>query len=366
VNNDIRILKLTIDASMKRLLGLCMQGRLPAADLEPARQLVSEIFPILGGSLISTKVEGRLVEVTWKPGVDGEDPVEKLLPMLEGGRLAEAAFVLQFLLSDDRDNPAILYNLGMAYSDLRILEVAVPILCRLVELQPENSNGMTALAVALMRMDSVEEAESTLRKALGSGSENPWVYRNLGAVLAKQGRFAEALPYLKKATELNPEDERSWLGLGKALEDTGDSHGADEAYRHVLATNEYGETAEIARAARSKIATQTFRAAVPSMERMDAVMYLLGALEKFESMSSAAVKQVGFEVAMLGTGGIDINDPAQKYQLRCLPGNFSGLHLLCLEYASFKKTAPDMDIGFDLSKEYKSALSMMELRSKKH
>jgi len=53
--------------------------------------------------------------------------------------------------------------------------------------------------------------------------------------------------------------------------------------------------------------------------------------------------------------GLDTNDPAPKFQLKSLPGNFSGLNLVCLMYVAFKSFAPEMDIGFDLSKEYAAA-----------
>jgi hypothetical protein len=96
------------------------------------------------------------------------------------------------------------------------------------------------------------------------------------------------------------------------------------------------------------------------MERMDAVMYCLGALEKFEAMSLEEVQKIGFEIAILGTRGIDVNDPTPKYKLQSLPGQFSGLHLLSLEYVAFKKFAPDQDIGFDLSGEYQAAISLYE------
>lgn len=61
---------------------------------------------------------------------------------------------------------------------------------------------------------------------------------------------------------------------------------------------------------------------------------------------------------MKGRTGLDTNDPAQKYQLNSLPGNFSGLHLVCLMYAAFKSIAPEMDIGFDLSEEYVAAQAL--------
>jgi hypothetical protein len=80
------------------------------------------------------------------------------------------------------------------------------------------------------------------------------------------------------------------------------------------------------------------------------VTYLLGALERFDTLSPQEVQKIGFEIAALGMSEIDPNDPAQKYALRSLPGNYSGLHLLCLMYAAFKRVAPGHDVGFDLTR----------------
>jgi hypothetical protein len=77
-------------------------------------------------------------------------------------------------------------------------------------------------------------------------------------------------------------------------------------------------------------------------------------------MPSDQVQKIGFEIALLGTRGLDINDSTKKYTLRSLPGKFSGLHLLCFEYVAFKQIVPGQDIGFDLSAEYGSALSLFE------
>jgi hypothetical protein len=61
--------------------------------------------------------------------------------------------------------------------------------------------------------------------------------------------------------------------------------------------------AELARKELTKLAQETFRAKVPAGVRPDAVMYCLGALEKYEQMSPDKVRQIGFEVAMLGMNG---------------------------------------------------------------
>jgi len=85
---------------------------------------------------------------------------------------------------------------------------------------------------------------------------------------------------------------------------------------------------------------------------MDAVMYCAGALKNFAAMTPSEVKKVATEIAILGMRGLDVNEPTQKYKIRSLPGNYSGLHLLCIEYVGFQLTQPDLNIGFDLSAEY--------------
>ena len=69
------------------------------------------------------------------------------------------------------------------------------------------------------------------------------------------------------------------------------------------------------------------------------------------------VKKVTFEIAMLGMKGFDVNDPAKKYELRSLPGHYSGLHLVSILYAGSKILDSTADVGFDLSREYDQAKS---------
>jgi hypothetical protein len=61
---------------------------------------------------------------------------------------------------------------------------------------------------------------------------------------------------------------------------------------------------------------------------------------------------------------LDVNNPAQKYTLRSMPGKFSGLRLLCIEYVGFQILDPKADIGFDLSKEYREALAIHRGKSR--
>jgi hypothetical protein len=45
-----------------------------------------------------------------------------------------------------------------------------------------------------------------------------------------------------------------------------------------------------------------------------------------EKVASRSSPPVAYEIAILGRNGLDINDPAEKYTLKTMPGTFSGLN----------------------------------------
>ena len=53
--------------------------------------------------------------------------------------------------------------------------------------------------------------------------------------------------------------------------------------------------------------------------RMDAVFYLLDAIRRFSGKSLDEVREVAFDIGMLGQYGLDINDPQETHVLRSLP-----------------------------------------------
>lgn len=50
----------------------------------------------------------------------------------------------------------------------------------------------------------------------------------------------------------------------------------------------------------------------------------------------------------------------EKMTHKSMEGDFSGLHLLCLQYVAFKRIAPDKSIGFDLNAEYETAMKLFD------
>jgi hypothetical protein len=79
---------------------------------------------------------------------------------------------------------------------------------------------------------------------------------------------------------------------------------------------------------------------------MDAVFHLLDAMRPFSSKSQEEIREIAFEIGMLGQYGLDINNPREMHVLRLLPGRtFSVLVLVCIMYGGFKRIGPVMDGG---------------------
>ena len=72
------------------------------------------------------------------------------------------------------------------------------------------------------------------------------------------------------------------------------------------------------------------------------------------------VERMTFEVGMLGRAGSDVNDPARRYTLRSLPGERSGLDLVCTMYAGMKTIAPEAHAGFDLAADFALSVPLSE------
>ncbi len=90
-----------------------------------------------------------------------------------------------------------------------------------------------------------------------------------------------------------------------------------------------------------------------------AVFYFLDAFKRFEAMTPEQVRNVAFEIALLGRNGLDYAAPDERYELRSLPERkFSGLHLMCLMFAGFKRVAPEHDVGMDLNDSFLAALGL--------
>lgn len=325
---------------------------------------VRTAFTQLNGVLQSVTVSDTLIKLTWQADQKRAGYLDQIAATLTKGNYADGILLLELFLSGDPDNPDLLYNLGMAYSDQNQLNQAIALLQRLVAIEPGHVNGRVALGVALLRNKNDDQGIEELETAIKHDPRNLWAHRNLGAGLMRLKRHAQAEEHLRLATEIDPNDQASMYGYGQALDAGEKFEQADAAYEKTVALDEFSNLAELARKARSKFAHKNFLARTPGTPRMDAVMYCLGALERFAELPPDQVRKIGFEIAILGTRGLEVNDSSVTYTLHSLPGVFSGLHLLSIQYVAFKQFAPTQDIGFDLSAEYEAAWKLFGEKGK--
>ena len=98
-------------------------------------------------------------------------------------------------------------------------------------------------------------------------------------------------------------------------------------------------------------------------KHLASVHYLLDALKRYDRMPVEKIREIALEIGLVGQRGLDYASPETKYELKSLPGEkFSGLHLMCLMYAGFKRIAPDHDLQMELHEPFLTALEMFQHR----
>ena len=298
----------------------------------------------------------QTIDVKWTKERGFKDPLQSALDLLSSGKIAEAVPLLWAIHLEEPTDTDILYNLGVAYSELGHVQKALEILDRLIAIEPNHVHGLVAMGVAHLKSKDLHSGEVFLRRSLVLEPRNPWALKNLGACLLKLGKAAEAVPVFHAALKASPNDIQSILGLGQAFEEIDRVDDADEQYFELIRIGGPDHILDVAKARRTAIAHKKMRDR--GGVRPDVMMYITGALDKFAGMTKSEIQAIGIEIAILGQRGLEINDPDQKYSLRTLPGQFSGLHLCSIMYAAFKQFAPNQDAGIDLSKEYDAAIAM--------
>lgn len=177
---------------------------------------------------------------------------------------------------------------------------------------------------------------------------------------ASAGETSTALQHLREAHKLAPNDPAAIFGLAHCLEELGADDNlseADELFKEIIDRFPGTKFDELARQSRTAMAQKSVRSRALGGIRPDVMMYIAGAMDTFERLGETKRREIAFEVAVLGTEGLDINDPSKRYELKSLPGTFSGLHLLAIMFTAFRQMDPSLDSGVDFSKEYQAAMA---------
>ncbi len=286
---------------------------------------------------------------------------DRAINELQLGNYSEGKVILEKLLEKDPENIDILYNLGMACSEMGLVGKSIELLEKCVSIKPDFANALVALGFSYNRSGDDEKAMNNLQKALELEPDNFYALKNIGALYNKKGEPDRAIETFKKADELMPGMPEVRLGLGQAYELKEDFDTATDYYKRA-------KSPDVPDVIESKAIEGLNRIAMAQLkkegqdDRVDAIMYCLSAIEMFSKMSKEKVRDIAFEIGMLGTSGLSINNPEKKYTLKTLDGEFTGLQLVCYMFVGFKIVDKNLPPVADLENEYQQALKLYRSR----
>ena len=326
-------------------------------------------YASMDGQLSVVFAAGR-IEVAWEPTTaepagPGAPAMASIGPLLQQRRFDEARPLLETLLQLQPEHPEALYNLGVLASEEGRLEEARLLLRRAVIANAGDThaqaNAQVALGLAALRQEDRSEARQALEAAIDLEPRNAFALRSLGSLLVIAGALAAGIERFRHALAVAPDDLVTTFNLAQALLELDPEEHRNEADRlllRVIEAQPYGELANKAKDLRGSIASRDLRAEQPEGLRQDAVSYCLQALQLFEGMDQQRFMAVLSEVAAMGQGGLQINEPGTSRSLKTLPGSWSDLALACLIHVGMKRLMSDEVSGLGIGAEYEEVLRL--------
>lgn len=123
-------------------------------------------------------------------------------------------------IMDEQPRMGLVYShLAFFYSDIGEVEKAIEVLEQAIANGVSNESIRRKLALALLRVDRVDDARRTL--SVDEDSTDPATQSALGRVAARSGRFPEAMARLRRALELDPSFPTALMDGGILLMEMG-------------------------------------------------------------------------------------------------------------------------------------------------
>lgn len=146
-----------------------------------------------------------------------------------------ALALLDHALEADPDNPDLLYARAMTAGQLGRTEQMEADLQRVLALDPDDTAALNALGYTWAdRGAHLEQAHDMIARALAAEPDDPAILDSMGWVLYRLGRPEEALPYLRRAYQQQPDAEVS-AHLGEVLWALNERDAALRVWRAALA-----------------------------------------------------------------------------------------------------------------------------------
>jgi tetratricopeptide (TPR) repeat protein len=171
---------------------------------------------------------------------DAKDMVDVLV--MEGeamafrkqGRMEEAVAVLEGALEKSPENRRAMNLLGAWYILMGRYDEAKKVLESLLELDPDFIDAYLNLALAYFYLEQLEKARLTADNIIARNPKDAKAQKLIGAILLKQTRYEESLPYFKKSIELAPFNHETHFNLGLSYQGLGMKDKALNSYARAV------------------------------------------------------------------------------------------------------------------------------------
>lgn len=134
-------------------------------------------------------------------------------------RAGELLEVLQVVVQLNPENPSFHNNLGTAYQQNRLVDLAIASYKKALSLKPHYPIAQQNLGTALYEKGDLDSAIASYIAAIKLQSDLPDAYNYLGVALSEKGEAEAAISSLKMSLQLKPENSEAYNNLGSCLVD---------------------------------------------------------------------------------------------------------------------------------------------------
>ncbi len=201
----------------------------PPAAPAKEKSVVAAAGEIKSGNAVMDK---KLKPLSSSEKAEGE--YRRALDLLQKGRADDAGKQLRLALNADATHtPARELLAGLMLQQGHWRE-AQQVLEQGIDKVPTHYPFTQLLARIHVEHGADQKALDVMEQSHRAGAGNAEYVAFQAALYQRVGRHAEAVKVYGEAIKLNPQEGRSWLGLGISLEATQDWNAAGDAYRHAI------------------------------------------------------------------------------------------------------------------------------------
>lgn len=165
--------------------------------------------------------------------------------LVQAKRYQEAFNLLKSTVENLPNSPELVYDYAMVAEKVSQFEVMEHELRKLIVLKPDMGHAYNALGYSLAdRNERLEEAQKLIEKAMDLNPNDYFILDSMGWVKYRRGQLSQALDYLKRAYEAQPDPEIA-AHLGEVLWQQGKREEALETWQNALQAHPENEALQI-------------------------------------------------------------------------------------------------------------------------